>query len=80
MQQQTVPWKLSQVFGEENAQEQDMIGALAFDMSGSFLAVGDNAGRLILFEKPFQIGGFQEQDFKYAFELQSHVKEQDFLK
>lgn len=45
-------YKISQSFGErhDNINEDDFLTALAFDRSGEHLAVGDQAGRLILFK------------------------------
>jgi serine/threonine-protein phosphatase 2A regulatory subunit B len=47
-------YKISQSFGERNLlsqnKEDDLLTALAFDKSGEQIAVGDNAGRLVLFK------------------------------
>lgn len=48
-------WNFSQVFGERNpaddVQPMDVISAIEFEDSGDHLAVGDQGGRLIIFEK-----------------------------
>ncbi|KAK1363127.1 Serine/threonine-protein phosphatase 2A 55 kDa regulatory subunit B [Heracleum sosnowskyi] len=48
-------WNFSQVFGERNpaddVQPMDVISAIDFEDSGDHLAVGDQGGRLIIFEK-----------------------------
>ena len=74
-------WKLTQVFGEEgavdNAADEDVISAMAFDPSGNYIALGDKAGRLIAFERS---DNGQNVEYQYATELQSHTKEFDYLK
>ncbi|XAR50203.1 hypothetical protein NMG60_11004465 [Bertholletia excelsa] len=51
----SLEWKFSQVFGERSAGEEvqnvDIISAIEFDQSGDYLAVGDQAGRVVIFEK-----------------------------
>jgi hypothetical protein len=46
-------YKLTQMFGYkgpgEKIQEEDIIAKLSFDQSGKFLALGDHAGRIIIF-------------------------------
>jgi serine/threonine-protein phosphatase 2A regulatory subunit B len=78
-------FKFTQVFGDkivaEKVTEEDIINALSFDKTGRFLALGDRAGRLIVFERngsKKSKKGYSE--FTYMTELQSHVKEFDFLK
>jgi serine/threonine-protein phosphatase 2A regulatory subunit B len=77
-------WKLTQVFGEEAAvdsvADEDVISAMAFDPSGCYIALGDKAGRLIVFER---LDGTQLNavlEYQYSNELQSHTKEFDYLK
>lgn len=79
-----INWKLTQVFGEEAAvdavADEDVISAMAFDPSGNFIALGDKAGRLIVFER---LDGTQLNtvlEYQYSNELQSHTKEFDYLK
>ena len=46
-------WKLYQNFGDSSEQkinEEDLISSIAFDRTGKYVTLGDNAGRLILFE------------------------------
>ena len=78
-------WKFAQVFGDKSTAEQihdeDIITALEFDNTGKYLALGDQAGRLIIFDQPetnAKKGTFVE--FQYLTELQSHIKEFDYLK
>lgn len=94
MQNETLNWKWCQVFGEEgsvdNVSEDDIISAMAFDPSGNYIALGDKAGRLIVFEKNDLMGkdaggkskaGEEPQlEYQYATELQSHTREFDCLK
>jgi serine/threonine-protein phosphatase 2A regulatory subunit B len=46
-------YKFSQIFGYKGAnevvQEEDIISALKFDKEGRFIALGDRAGRIIVF-------------------------------
>lgn len=46
-------YKYAQIFGykgpNERVQEEDIITSLKFDHSGKYLALGDRAGRVILF-------------------------------
>lgn len=48
-------WKFSQVFGErvagEDIQDVDIVSAIGFDKTGDNLAIGDRAGRVIIFER-----------------------------
>ncbi|XP_015164312.1 serine/threonine protein phosphatase 2A 55 kDa regulatory subunit B beta isoform-like isoform X1 [Solanum tuberosum] len=48
-------WKFSQVFGEQNPHEDvqdcDILSAMEFDKNGDYLAVGDQAGRVMIFER-----------------------------
>jgi serine/threonine-protein phosphatase 2A regulatory subunit B len=79
--QEKLNWNLSQVFGEEgaadNVADEDVISAMAFDPSGNYIALGDKAGRLIVFERS---DNGQNVEYQYATELQSHTKEFDYLK
>ena len=75
-------WNFTQVFGDkqsmETANDDDVISALKFDKTGKFLGLGDKAGRLILFEENIIKG--KTSEYQYLSELQSHVKEFDYLK
>lgn len=77
-------WKLNQVFGEEGAvdsvAEEDIISAMAFDCSGNYIALGDKAGRLIVFERSEGTQLNAVVEYQYSNELQSHTKEFDYLK
>jgi serine/threonine-protein phosphatase 2A regulatory subunit B len=50
----TSGYKFSQIFGykgpNETVQEEDIITCLKFDNEGKFIALGDKAGRVIIFE------------------------------
>mmetsp|Transcript_6067 Transcript_6067/g.7351 ORF Transcript_6067/g.7351 Transcript_6067/m.7351 type:complete len:488 (-) Transcript_6067:1911-3374(-) len=47
-------WKFNQCFGEktiiDDVTEQDVLSAVEFDQTGSYLATGDKAGRIVVFE------------------------------
>jgi serine/threonine-protein phosphatase 2A regulatory subunit B len=49
-------YKFTQLFGykgpNEKIMEEDIISVMKFDNSGKFLALGDKAGRIIIFECP----------------------------
>lgn len=49
----TANYKLVQMFGYkgpgEKIQEEDIISKMAFDKNGKYLALGDHAGRIIIF-------------------------------
>lgn len=55
MSEKKLEWKFTQVFGDaataEKVQEEDIISAMAFDHTGNYLALGDKAGRLIIFQQ-----------------------------
>jgi len=74
-------WRFTQVFGDKSTAEQvadeDIISAISFDLSGNYLSLGDKAGRLIIFERS-EGGG--KIEYQYLTELQSHVREYDYLK
>ena len=77
-------WKFTQVFGDkfsaDKVANEDIISALNFDRSGNYLAVGDKAGRLILFERNLHTKSKTPfNEFVYQTEIQSHHKEFDFL-
>jgi len=80
-----VDWKFSQLFGDktpsEQIHEEDIITAIEFDPTGKYLSLGDKAGRLIVFETP-EPGKNKPPVYEYQYltELQSHVKEFDYLK
>lgn len=80
----TLNWKLNQVFGEEGSvdsvADEDVISAMSFDHSGNYIALGDKAGRLIIFEKGDSPTPGAPIEYQYSTELQSHTKEFDYLK
>lgn len=43
-------WKFVQSFGDDNSSDDDLVTAVEFDESGDYLAVGDKAGRICIFE------------------------------
>jgi serine/threonine-protein phosphatase 2A regulatory subunit B len=43
-------WRHTQAFGDDNSSSDDLVTSVAFDCTGNFLAVGDNAGRICIFE------------------------------
>ena len=78
-------WKFSQLFGDktpaEQIHEEDIITAIEFDTTGKYISLGDKAGRLIVFETPDPIKSrTPTYEYQYLAELQSHVKEFDYLK
>ncbi|KAJ6251763.1 protein phosphatase pp2a regulatory subunit b [Anaeramoeba flamelloides] len=54
MQTISFKWRISQIFGDntntEDIDEKDKISTLEFDKTGDYIAVGDNSGRVILFQ------------------------------
>jgi serine/threonine-protein phosphatase 2A regulatory subunit B len=58
--------------------EEDIISAIQFDQTGHYLSLGDRAGRLIVFEQ--SQGNKKTPEYQYLTELQSHVREFDYLK
>jgi serine/threonine-protein phosphatase 2A regulatory subunit B len=75
-------WKFTQVFGDKNTASQvadeDVISAMAFDTTGNYISLGDKAGRLIVFQKHFSKN--KKVEYQYFTELQSHMREFDYLK
>jgi serine/threonine-protein phosphatase 2A regulatory subunit B len=75
-------YKYTQLFGykgpNEKIVEEDIISKLRFDPSGNYLAVGDKAGRVIVFETKEQKKGAPL--YEYFSEFQSHFKEFDPLR
>ena len=76
-------WKLNQAFigdtNPEKVKEDDKISTVAYDKTGDYLAVGDNAGRLIIFENTSSFNSSLGTNYQYSNEFQSHVKESDSL-
>ena len=74
--------KFAQVFGEkvpvDKVSDEDIITSLEFDQTGQYIALGDKAGRLIIFEE--NEGKGKSVEYQYLTELQSHLREFDYLK
>jgi hypothetical protein len=66
-------YKLTQVFGTNEAievSEEDIISRLQYDPTGRYLCLGDNAGRIIIFQTGESAGsGSAEGDFDYYAEV-----------
>ena len=81
----SLEWKFTQVFGDkssiETVVEEDIISAARFTLDGKYLAIGDNAGRIVIFEhKTLAKAGKKFSELNYKTEFQSHFKEFDCLK
>lgn len=81
----SLDWKFTQVFGDksliENVMEEDIITSMNFSRDGRYLAIGDIAGRIVVFEhKSAQKNGKKLNELSYKTEFQSHFKEFDCLK
>lgn len=76
-------WKLNQAFvgdtNPEKVKEEDKISTLAYDQKGDYIAIGDNAGRLIIFESTSNFNTSMGTNYQYSNEFQSHIKESDSL-
>lgn len=54
---------------------------MAFNKTGDYLTLGDNAGRLIVFQQnTIQKAKKRYEEFNYITEIQSHYKDFDYLK
>jgi serine/threonine-protein phosphatase 2A regulatory subunit B len=75
-------YKFAQLFGykgpNEKIMEEDIISSIKFDKSGKFLALGDKAGRVIIFECPDS--SKKKEEYDYFTEFQSHTREFDPLR
>ncbi|KAJ7031899.1 WD40-repeat-containing domain protein [Mycena alexandri] len=75
-------WRFAQAFGDkgdiEEITEADIISAVEFDSTGTFLATGDKGGRVVLFERNHSKKNACE--YKFYTEFQSHEPEFDYLK
>lgn len=58
--------------------KKDILSAVAFNATGKLLAVGDHAGRCILFERQ-NADANNKQSFDYLCEFQAHKKQIDVL-
>ena len=72
-------FKYLQHFGDKESEsivnEEDIISSLQFDKTGDFVALGDKAGRLIIFQFDNE-----SNEYNYLHEFQSHVREFDYLR
>lgn len=79
----TANYKFSQIFGykgpSEPVQEEDIISSLKFDKSGRYIALGDKAGRIIVFQNE-STNEKAPQKLEYFTEFQSHFQEFDPLR
>jgi hypothetical protein len=70
-------YKQTQIFGYkgpgEKTLEEDIISTLKYDPSGRYLALGDHAGRVIIFSSDTTSKQKDEQ-LEYFTEFQSHSK------
>ena len=78
-------WKFTQVFGDkvtaEKVADEDIINAMNFDSTGKYLALGDRAGRLIVFQRSISKKSKKNfSEFNYVTEIQSHYRDFDYLK
>lgn len=78
-------WKFTQVFGDkvtaEKVADEDFINAMNFDSTGKYLALGDRAGRLIVFQSAlYKKSKKNFSEFNYVTEIQSHYRDFDYLK
>ena len=75
-------YKQTQLFGYkgpgEKVLEEDIITALKYDSTGHHLALGDHAGRIIVFKE--RNSKNKEENLEYLTEFQSHMKEFDPLR
>ena len=60
--------------------EADSLTTIAFDGTGEYLAVGDRAGRVIVFRHTNALKNSRYFDYRYFSEIQSHEPEFDHLK
>lgn len=70
-------WRLNQLIGGDagdETNEEDFISTLSFDHSGQHLAVGDNLGRVIIFESQED----PEKGIQYKFKTEFHAHSESF--
>ena len=80
---EAVSWVYINGLGERDTsviQESDTLSAIQFDGSGEYLAVGDRAGRVIVFRHSGPLKNSRYFDYRYFAEIQSHQPEFDHLK
>jgi serine/threonine-protein phosphatase 2A regulatory subunit B len=75
-------YKYNQIFGYkgpgEKILEEDIISVIKYDQTGRYLALGDNAGRVIVFQN--ENNKQKDEQLEYFTEFQSHTKEFDPLR
>jgi len=87
LQEDPLDWKFVQSFGDDNSSDDDLVTAVEFDETGQYLAVGDKAGRICIFEG-HQVSSSPHSnkrpviplEYKFYTEFQSHEPEFDCLK
>lgn len=72
-------WKFIQSFGDDNSSSDDLVTALEFEKSGRYLAVGDKAGRICIFQECKDVSG-RCSEYRFYTEFQSHEAGFDYLK
>src|SRR3990167_1878174 len=74
-------WGFRQILGDDDpnqeTNEEDLISAISFDQHGQHLAIGDNAGRVILFHRDEAKEG---APYSFIAELYAHKKFFDYFK
>ena len=74
-------WAFKQIIGDDNPNqevtEEDIISAISFDRDGQHLAIGDNAGRVILFQRDQSKEG---APYGFITELYAHTKFFDYFR
>lgn len=85
-------WKFCQVFGDRNTEEivaADIISAIEFDQTGTYIAAGDRGGRVVIFERVGPNGSTartrqnvspRHVEYQFLTEFQSHEPEFDYLR
>lgn len=84
-------WKFVQSFGDDNSSDDDLVTAVQYDETGEYLAVGDKAGRICIFEgheankdASGAAGAAKKKghplEYRFYTEFQSHEPEFDCLK
>ena len=67
MKEKAKDYKCQQIFGFkgpiEKIQEEDIISALKFDQTGSYICLGDKAGRIIIFKGLYS----KKDEIKYEY-------------
>lgn len=77
-------WRLHQIIGGEGAEEateEDLISAISFSPSGNELAIGDNLGRVIIFQREnANTSSDSEVNYQFLTELTAHFKFFDYFR